>query len=78
MERIHISVVKMNNWALKPFLSEKNAILQWSLQQFQVKKIKASDFSLKIIGTALYLRSRGDAQDDITFQWVVLVSQEFP
>ena len=45
-----------------------------------MKKIKASDFSLKVIESALELAfvvedvsKASAAQDDITFQWVVLV-----
>ena len=49
-------------------------------RRIQVKKIKASDFSLKVIESALELAfvvedvsKASAAQDDITFQWVVLV-----
>ena len=51
-----------------------------------MKKIKASDFSLKVIESALELafvvedvsKASAAAQDDITFQWVVLVISRGP
>lgn len=54
-------------------------------RRIQVKKIKASDFLLEVIESTLVLAfvvedvsKASAAQDDITFQWVVLVISRGP